>query len=101
MKIQAQSSDPKLKWHRPRLLLPHRFGSQKKATAQLRTWSTRKERPLGRSQRPRLTEKTDLILCTEPPKGGLPESDALIVKGQFMFVPTMPLMEPSCSAMAS
>jgi hypothetical protein len=37
----------------------------------------------------------------ESPKSELTESDALIVKGQFMFVPTMPLMEPSCAAMAS
>ena len=31
----------------------------------------------------------------------LEESDALIVKGQFMFVSAMPLLEPSCLAMAA
>ena len=35
---QAHSSDPKVRWHRPRLLLPER-ASDLEATAQLRTWS--------------------------------------------------------------
>src|SRR5215217_1093377 len=51
-----------------------RFGSLK-VTALLRTWSTLQGRPLGRLQRlSRARIKTDLILCTEPPKGRLTES---------------------------
>jgi hypothetical protein len=71
---QAQSSsDPKVKWRRPRLLLPDR-ASDLKATAQLRTWSTRERRDRSEDCSAFLLEKTDLILCTESPKRGLTES---------------------------
>ena len=54
----------------------------------MRTWSTRTERPLGRSQRLRLTEKTDLIVHRATTESELTRSDALIVKAYAMSAPT-------------